>query len=149
LPATARPCLGERIPIRDSLSYALDLHRNPGDHSFEHYAIGPAAYDNWVKAVETGHGASHGSWWNATVWSECRAMAGAWLVEIADKHSHISAQARKLGSAYKEIAARLEKAGNKEMDAGEKVRIVREAKALEQEAIGGVAQLLAAFDRQP
>jgi hypothetical protein len=141
------PAADETKVIQDSLRYALDLFENPRNHSPELYATGPAAYDNWVKAVEAGHGASHGSWWNATVWSECRAMAGTWFEEIADKHSHVSAPARKLGSAYKEIAARLERASNKDMDAGEKVRIVREAKALEQVAIANVAKLLTAFDR--
>jgi len=142
------PAADESKVIRDSLRYAVDLFQNPGKHSLEHYAMGEAAYDNWVKAVEAGHGASHGSWWNGVVWSECRAMAGAWFEEIADKHRHVSAQARTLGSAYKEIAARLAKVSNKDMDAGEKVRIVREAKALEQEAIGDVGKLLTVFDRQ-
>ena len=141
------PPADESKVIRDSLRYALDLHRNTKDHSPEKYATGSAAYDNWLKAVEAGHGASHGSWWNAMVWSECRAMAGAWFEEIANKHSRVSPQARELGSTYKEIAAKLEKVGDKEMDPGEKVRIVREAKALEQEAIGNVGKLLTAFDR--
>jgi hypothetical protein len=141
------PPADESKVIRDSLRYAVDLFQNPEKHSIEHYAMGPAAYDNWVKAVEAGHGASHGSWWNAMVWSECRAMAGAWFEEIANKHDNVAAQALKLGSAYRDIAGRLEKASNKEMDPGEKVRIVREAKALEQEAIGNVEELLTAFDR--
>ncbi len=141
------PAADESKIIRDSLRYAVDLFENPRSHSPEQYATGPAAYDNWVKAVETGQGASHGSWWNAMVWSECRAMAGAWFEEIANKHSNVSSQARRLGSAYTDIAARLEKVSNKEMDSGEKIRIVREAKALEQEAIGNVGKLLTAFDR--
>jgi len=141
------PAADESKVVRDSLLYALDLFENPRSHSPELYATGPAAYDNWVKAVEAGHGASHGSWWNGVVWSECRAMAGAWFEELGNKHDHVSAQTRKLGSAYKEIAARLEKVSNKDMDAGEKVRVVREAKALEQEAIGNIGKLLAAFGR--
>ncbi len=141
------PAADEAKVIRDSLSYALDLHRNPGNHSLEHYGMGPAAYDNWAKAVETGHGASHGSWWNATVWSECRAMAGAWFEELAQRQGKVASQARKLGSGYKEIAARLEKVSNKDMDAGEKVRIIGEAKTMEQEAIGNVGKLLQALDR--
>jgi len=141
------PVADETKVIRDSLSYAIGLHRNPREHSPEKYATGSEAYDNWVKAVETGHGASHGSWWNAKVWSECRAMAGAWFEELAQRHGNVASQARELGSAYKEIAARLEKAGNKEMDPAEKVRIVREAMSLEQEAVGRVAEFLAAFER--
>ncbi len=142
------PVADETKVIRDSLHYAVDLFQNPEKHSLEYYAVGLVAYDNWVKAIEAGHGASHGSWWNAMVWSECRAMAGAWFEEIAKRHDSVSLQARKLAAAYKEIAARLEKAGNKEMDAGQKVQIIREVKALEQEAIGNVGKLLTAFDRQ-
>jgi hypothetical protein len=141
------PAADETKVIQDSLRYAVDLFQNPGNHSLEHYATGPTAYDNWVKALEAGHGASHGSWWNATVWSECRAMAGKWFEELGERHGNVAAQARGLGSAYREIATRLEKVSNKEMDAAAKVGIVREAKALEQEAIGNVEQLLAAFNR--
>jgi hypothetical protein len=141
------PARDESSIILDSLHYALDLFRNPEKHSFEHYATGLSAYDNWAKAVEAGHGASHGSWWNAMVWSECRAMAGAWFEELATKYGNISSQAHKLGEMYKEIAAKLEKVSNKEMDPGEKVRIVREIKTMEQEAISDVEKLLMAFDR--
>ena len=30
------------------------------------------------------HGATHGNWWNATVWGECRNFAGAYMAEIAE-----------------------------------------------------------------
>jgi len=139
------PAKDESSTIRGSLRYALDLFQNPEKHSFEHFTTGLAAYDNWAKAVEAGYGASHGSWWNAMVWSECRAMAGAWFEELAAKHGNISSQAHKLGGTYKEIAAKLEKISNKEMDPGEKVRIVREIKTMEQEAIGNVEKLLTVF----
>ena len=139
------PAKDEPSIIRDSLRYALDLFQNPEKHSFEHFTTGLAAYDNWAKAVEAGYGASHGSWWNAMVWSECRAMAGAWFEELAAKHNNISSQAHKLSGMYKEIAANLEKISNKEMDPGEKVRIVRKIKTMEQEAIGNVEKLLTVF----
>lgn len=81
------------------------------------------------------------------VWSECRAMAGAWFEELATKHSNISSQARKLGAVYKDIALKLEKVSNKEIDPSEKVRIVHEVKTMEQEAISNIKDLLTVFDR--
>ncbi len=141
------PAADESKVIRDSLRHAVNLFQNPGRYNLERYAIGPAAYDNWARAIEGGHGASHGSWWNATVWAECRAMAGAWFGEIAGRHGSISADAHGLSAAYKEIAARLGVLSNKGLDASKKVRIVREVKALEQEAIGSVGEFLSTFDR--
>jgi hypothetical protein len=34
-------------------------------------------------ALRAGHGAGHGAWLNATVWSECRARAADFFEEIA------------------------------------------------------------------
>ena len=52
-----------------------------------------------------------------------------------------------MSEMYKDISAKLEKVSNKEMDPGEKVRIVREIKTMEQEAISDVEKLLMVFDR--
>jgi hypothetical protein len=123
---------------RDALAYAVDLYRNPARHTGEHYGVGGEAYDNWARAV-AGHGASHGNWWNATVWSECRAMAAAFFAEIGGRYDGAAAAAADdLRRAYEEIAGLLERASDKEMPTDEKVALVRDLKARELAAIDGV-----------
>jgi hypothetical protein len=129
--------------IRDSLRYAVELFRNPAKHSQAYYGIGPRAYDNWAKAVEAGLGSSHGNWWNAQVWSECRAMAADYFSEIAARNQGESAaRAQELSRDYKEIVGLLAKAGNREMAALEKASIIRELKSREETAIGKVEQFV-------
>lgn len=128
--------------IRESLTYAVDLFRNPDRYNFERYGIGPIAYDNWAKAKPE-HLASHGNWWNAEVWSECRAMASQYFLEISNKNEgDTKTRAKELSTAYKEISELLRKIGNKEMPAAEKVGIVGALKQQEQKAIGKVEEFL-------
>jgi len=132
----------DRTVVRDSLSYALNLFRNPEQLSFEHYGIGPNAYDNWLRAVADGHGSSHGNWWNATVWSECRAMASGYFSEIGQKFTPVAGQAQDLSAAYREIADLLSKAADKNMNPADKTAILTELKGKETQAIGQVESLL-------
>ena len=134
----------DRTIVRDSLGYALDLFRHPEKHGFEHYAIGPNAYDNWVGAVGE-HGSSHGNWWNGTVWSECRAMASGYFSEIGQKFTPVAAQARELSSTYQEIADLLSKAADKELQPAAKSALLSQAKDKEGRAIKQVEGLLASL----
>ncbi|MBT4096206.1 MAG: hypothetical protein HOE86_01090, partial [Gemmatimonadetes bacterium] len=70
--------------ILASLEYAVDLWENPSRHTGRGYGMGPDGYARFIDAVKAGAGDSHGNWWNATVWSECRAMAATYFDEIAD-----------------------------------------------------------------
>jgi hypothetical protein len=133
----------DSVVIRDSLSHAVDLFRNPRQYTGERYGVGPNAYDNWAKANETGHGASHGNWWNAQVWSECRQMAAGYFTEIAAlRPGEVAKRARVLSRDYREIAGLLAKAGDKELGAGAKAGIIRDLKTREASAISQVEELL-------
>lgn len=68
-------------------------------------------------------------------------MAADYFAEIAERHNSVSAPARELSAAFKEIVGLLEKISNKEMDPGEKTRIVRELQKREQVAIQQVKRL--------
>jgi hypothetical protein len=127
--------------IIESLDYAVDLHKNPTDHNLEGYGIGPDAYTNWIKAVPE-YGSSHGNWWNATVWSECRTMASKYFAGIGKLYSNVAQEASQLEKAYAEIGTALSTASNKEMDAGEKVKLLEETRVKEAEAIKLVAVLV-------
>lgn len=127
-----------------SLDYAVDMWKNPGKHSSEAYGAGPNAYDNWIKAVPE-CGASHGNWWNATVWSECRRMAAGYFTAIGDENKAVADLCAQLNDAYLEIADNLSKASNKTMDANEKIALLKETKALEARAISKVETLAEAL----
>jgi hypothetical protein len=133
--------------VRDSLRYALDLFRHPEKHSRERYGIGLKAYDNWIRGVAAGHGSSHGNWWNATVWSECRAMASGYLARIAQKFGAVAVQTQELSHAYREIADLLSKVSDKEMDPADRTAVLAELKDKEGAAIKQVESLLGSLGK--
>ena len=110
----------QKISILESLDYAVDLHTNPSKYSLKDYGIGPDAYTNWINAAEE-YGSSHGNWWNATVWSECRKMASGYFSEIQREYDCVSRPASELTKSYADIADILGKLSNKKMDTKEKI----------------------------
>jgi hypothetical protein len=134
----------ERTVVRESLGYALDLHRHPEKYSFEHYGIGPNAYDNWHRAVPE-HGSSHGNWWNATVWSECRTMAAGYFSEIGQRFGAGVAAAPELGREYREIADLLARAADKALEPATKQALIVQAGAKEDRAVKQIETLLASL----
>jgi len=136
----------ERTIIRDSLSYAVDLAKNPSRYRSEHYYIGLEAYDTWVKAVEAGHGPSHGNWWNGTVWWECREMASKYFSEIASRvQGEVSERAMDLSKRYGDVATFLDKARNKELADEKKIKVILEAKKAEGACVNEIEEFLSTF----
>ena len=133
-----------RTAILDSLDYAVDLHRNPSKHSLSKYGIGPDAYTNWISAAPE-HGSSHGNWWNATVWSECRKMASAYFSEIRQADVRLSDSALELEKAYAGIAEALNKLSDKGMPTEEKLVLLKRTKTEEENAMNMVAAFAAAM----
>jgi len=130
--------------ILASLDYAVDMHRNPAKHSSKAYGAGPLAYDNWIAAVPAS-GATHGNWWNATVWSESRRMAAAYFTEIGQANKDVAELCAQLNGEYLKIAANLNTASDKKMDPAAKISLLKETKQLESAAIEKVAKLAAAL----
>jgi len=128
--------------IRDSLEFAVDLFDDPGKHSVPKYGIGALAYDNWLQGVQNGHGSTHGNWWNGTVWSECRSRAADYFAEIADRIPACAAAARELSAAYRKIAAGLEQISDKNMKPDEKIKVIRDLKDRELQAVNSIKGLL-------
>ena len=138
-----KPC--DRLTaILDSLGYAIELHKNPTAHNQKGYGIGPEAYTNWINAAAE-HGSSHGNWWNATVWSECRTMTSQYFAEIGKQYHHVSRSASQLEKAFAEIAAALGTLSDKKMDAKKKVTLLEETKKKEAAAIEMVATFAASL----
>ena len=132
--------------VLDSLDYAFDLHAHPENHSREPYGVGPAAYVRWIAAAAE-HGGSHGNWWNATVWSECRRMASSYFAEIGPVYPQVAEAAAGLVCRYAEIADALERLSDKEMAADDKVALLNETREKEAQAVEIVATV--AFALQP
>jgi len=124
--------------ILESLDYALDLHTNPAKHTGDDYGVGPNAYTNWINAAAE-YGSSHGNWWNATVWSECRSMASAYFARLSQTYADLSEPAVELHKAYEDIADALSKLSNKEMPTDEKIALLETTRTKEADAIGLVA----------
>jgi hypothetical protein len=103
--------LDEEQVIRGSLRYALDLCDRPERHQEPGYSVGAAAYAAWISGVSSGHGSTHGNWWNSMVWSECREKAGEYFDEIGPRHPGMVPAAAELASDYRLIAAALREAG--------------------------------------
>lgn len=130
--------------ILASLDYAVDMHRNPTKYNIAGYGVGLQAYDNWVNAVPAS-GSTHGNWWNATVWSECRFMAAKYFAEIAGEYKSVAGLCLQLKNRYLNIGEGLAKISNKEMPAEEKTALLKLTKQWEAEAIEDVAKLAAAL----
>jgi hypothetical protein len=132
--------------IIDCLGYAVDLWRNPGAHSFPDYGIGPQAYDNWTAAVPA-EGSSHGNWWNAAVWSECRGMAAEFFKKVGVLFPAHGRATDRLHHLYAAIAGNLEKAGDKSMPVDEKAGLLQRTMKMEDEAISVIEQLAEAVQK--
>jgi len=135
----------ERAQAKESLVYAIDLWENPADHTEEHYGMGPDGYANWLSAFDTGHGEQHGAWWNATVWSECRKMAAAYLSEISERFPETADAALDLATRYGGVGELLKRASDKERPVPEKRALVVEASEAEREAVARIPAVLAAL----
>jgi hypothetical protein len=95
--------------------------------------------------VGAGHGASHGNWWNGTVWAECRARAADYFREIGPLLPP-GAEAVALADDYAAIAALLEQCASKELEANAKVKLLAEAAELEGACIARIEQASAAME---
>ncbi len=137
-------CADDKAIVKESLNYAVDLTRTPEKYRLaKQYYIGFEAYDTWIKAIRSGHGASHGNWWNGTVWGECRKMASNYFSEIARKlQGKTSEKAAELSSPYEKIGKLLIKASSKTLGDNEKIKTLQEARKTEESSIDKIEELL-------
>ncbi len=105
--------------------------------------MGPNGYANWLRAVEAGHGNGHGSWWNGTVWAECRARAADYLREVSPLMP-IPEAAPGIADGYAAIASALERCADKELAAPTKLELLTEARQREDDCVAAIEHQLAA-----
>ena len=133
-------------PVGAALDLALDVWRAPERLAEPRYGVGSAAYENWLAAIDAGHGGDHGAWWNAVVWAECRERAGDYFQDLAAAEFPATGaldqeQARWFARQYRAIAKLLYRASDKTAAIADKRRFVAEARDHEAAGIERLAEL--------
>lgn len=127
--------VARRDMIVAGIRHGIDIHANPEAHTSGAYTTGAAAFDTFIAAVKAGHGNSHGNWWNATVWAECRDMAAKFLREVAPEFSSVKGELESASDDYLQVSAALAKVSDKSLAAEPKVMLLEQARARELAAI--------------
>lgn len=130
-----------RDVLRGSLAWAVDAWRHPEAYAVEGYAFGPLAYERWLAAIAE-HGGTHGHWWNATVWSECRSMGAAYLADAVNTAPKSGPALTDLSATYGRIGELLGRASARALGADEKRALIAEARQLEEPAIDTIGAVL-------
>ena len=127
-----------------ALDFVVDFWGCPEQFAWDAYGTGSQAYDNWLAAIDAGHGAEHGNWWNAVVWGECRERAGDYFhgLAAAEFPGPIDQrQARDLALDYRALARLLYRASDKTASAGDKRGFVEQARSLDERCAERIAEI--------
>ena len=125
----------QRTSAAAALRFALELYEHPKRYNQGAYKFGPEAYENWVSAIESGHGGEHGAWWNAMVWGDSRRQAADYLKLIGERFSDVETDADKASELYRRVGDNLISASDKEMANGKKLEFIEGARDTEAETI--------------
>ena len=129
--------------VFNSIIYAIELFESSESYSWENYAIGLDAYDNFIEAIKKGYGDSQGGWWNAKVWSECRSMAKDYLTEVSEYYDLETQEfMQDIAYTYGQISIYLDKISSKTLDNGPKIKLLNKTKELEIENLENLKELL-------
>ena len=132
--------------LKPAIEYAIDLWDNPDSHTENRdYGMGPAAYPNWLKAIEGGAGEEHGAWWNGIVWSECKKMASRFFGETATGLVDSSNLIRDIKSSYETAATALMTAADLKQDQAVRIEAVRKSQSAEMQAVEKLRELIPLF----
>lgn len=126
--------------VKAGLQFSLDTWDHPRAYACDGYAMGPEAYRFWAEAIDE-YGQTHGHWWNATVWSECRTMAARFFEELSHKIS--SHEWESLARDYNGIAREFARVADREAPTDAKREHVRRLARYEHAAIERIRTILA------
>lgn len=129
--------------LKPAVELAIEIWETspPNSHS-ELYRIGAAAYSNWIKAIDDGHGGEHGAWWNAVVWGECKAMAASYFSELAGTMPQATDLIHDIATNYRETADSMLRASDIHQAPATQKEAVLAAKRAESKAVAGLKELL-------
>lgn len=131
---------------RSVLDFAVDIWRCPEQFAESPYGTGDLAYRNWLLGIDAGHGGSHGNWWNAVVWGECRERAGDYFQALAAAEfpgAIDQRKARDLAVDYRTLSRLLYRASDKTASVADKRRFVEQARDLDAACVERIAELRA------
>ena len=126
------------------LDFAVDIWRSPEQFAESPYGTGDLAYQNWLLGIDAGHGESHGNWWNAVVWGECRERAGDYFQALAAAEfpgAIDQRKARDLAVDYRTLSRLLYRASDKTASVADKRRFVEQARDLDAACVERIAEL--------
>jgi len=75
----------DKTTVKEALQFALEWAGSSNKWTFPKYHAGPAGYDAWIAALETGEADGFGTAYNASCWSECRQHAVGFLKEAKER----------------------------------------------------------------
>jgi hypothetical protein len=75
----------DSVTVKKALEFALEHSRSPEKWIYQKYKSGPAAYDMWIRGLESDSTDPFGAAYNAQVWSECRNFAAPFLKEARER----------------------------------------------------------------
>jgi AraC-like DNA-binding protein len=116
----------ERALLLSALTGAIRAQGPASGLEMPGYHVGDAAWEAWLSAVDRGLGSSHGNWWGAMVWKECRSMASAFFSEVEGAVGSARGEGlcRELAAAFGECAAHIDEAKDRDApSAGQKAAI--------------------------
>ena len=140
------PRRSESAATASVLDFAVDIWRCPEQFAGSPYGTGNLAYENWLAGIDAGHGGSHGNWWNAVVWAECRERAGDYFQDLAAAEFPgviDQRQARELAQDYRALSRLLYRASDKTAGAADKRRFVEQARDVDAGCVERIAELRA------
>jgi len=126
--------------LLESMDFALSLFGDPSG-AREGYSTGMEGWEAWIDGVKAGHGGSHGCWWNAMVWGECRLMAGRYMAEASLRLGGMHPELLELAGEYTLLGTGIRMAGDRSMPAEDKVDLLRELRGMESRCIRGLRKL--------
>ena len=140
------PRRAESAATASVLDFAVDVWRRPEQFAESPYGTGNQAYENWLAGIDAGHGESHGNWWNAVVWGECRERAGDYFQDLAAAEfpgAIDQREARELAVDYRALSRLLFRASDKNASPADKRRFVEQARDLDAGCVERIAELRA------
>ena len=130
--------------LRSALATAVRMHSSPEDYQLPGYRAGDGAWEGWLAAVDKGLGASHGHWWSAMVWKECRAMAAEFFDELEPslEGERAARLCRELTGLYRDCSAQLDAAKEREAPAEVQKTALAKGRDLDRRCAGLLKELL-------
>ncbi len=96
--------------VKEALEFALEHSKSPAKWIHPKYKAGPAGYDKWIQALETGKANKFGAAYNAAVWNECRQYAVKFLEEAKERiRGRYSPLFENAAENYKVVAQNLQR----------------------------------------